>query len=1206
MDGAWQADPPHATTPNGSTNGVHVAQVHLSQVLEALHSIYDPASSNTTRRQATQYLESAKHHPDAPAHGRNLALDRSQPAQLRHYGLTMLEHAILYNWEDFTVAQGEALRDCVVELAQSITEDDPVYLRNKVAHLWVEVAKRSWGDEWLNMDEQLVALWQTSLHHQAVVLYVLETLSEEVFNREDATAGLRGSDLGRACVEIFTPAEVLTQQLPTRDKGLAVRFGDEGWLRRLCDNLNWCLSQDFRNEERVRTCAVKTMNALRASMSWIMPKAISALQIIQNVSRVLAAPVVDLQLAAIEVIQAIYLRHHLHDEDIVELVSPMLTVDSVNLLREVYNWTLSDMDAHDIHEQKYMLCKKIAEIGNSLGLFVEQKLRDLPEGSNIPGFLELLFDITRNPSLFVSIPVLHCWTKLLRSRFLRENFAQQIMMPLLELCCARLIRYEAFPEDSENPTILFLNEDVDTVPERHAFLGNYRRYCVDIIETAVRHHPIDAMTLVLTQATTMFQNLYQDEPPFQPQTFSKSSMPVLRVDAHVTIIDAALKGYLKWLSMPPSADPEEFEDIRVRMEESFEQWCSQLIQARFEDPEITKKVVQLMSTFSTKALPDRPHFALSFLEYLLTVKLADNPSLLPYSESVKDLDRMCSLEMQKLAMKFPDDFMNVYDTLEQKIKELVASPESDERQRLAFNAFLFIIIHRCTTLDRDTKANRMRQILGQVNAAWQSEELTKSISNFQSFCAMLGMEHLPEFFSTHNFEDVQDWSDQPLPSEGQALQAAILERSNHLPLRLTKTLLAASIEKLRDGSPAYEIAASLWADAIPVVLPNILQLVSHAQAFNNVEASWAHLPPDLQQVIRRVLTDRFWQAGISTESREDFFARVSSSKSTYEGFASTVRGTVRQIRESSYFILYSLTRFPDSFYSISDLPEHFLPPMIEGLFGELNRKISSEWDAVNRQVAQAGDNDNLTDEMKTESILRQLTYSSVSLVASLLDFRQGITDNTQQDHQAQSPSMPTFILSHLSVLSPILLFSNSTLRVRDTRSVLTTIRVLRSLIPRFREASPIRSFFCDDVLKNAITSLHEPYFVDCQKELASLIAAIILLEEETPRNILLSLPGVGSDPARLDRRLAKLRSANRSDERLQRSIVLDLLASLRGVSIHELGKVERGRGIGGGGGARNRGKVMEQYMQMSVETQPGIVRGGSPGLEGVAGMFGGE
>lgn len=309
---AEAAGTPQAALGNGSGEAHHHqhrqlnggSPSDLSQVLEALQAIYAPASSNDTRRQATEYLEQAKRHPEAPSHGHTLALDRAQPAQLRHYGLTMLEYSIKYGWEDFTVAQGTALRGYVTELSQNIAEGDPVYLRNKVAQLWTEVAKRSWGAEWLNMDEQLVALWTTSLHHQAVVLYVLETLSEEVFNREDATAGLRGTDLGRACVEIFTPILVLQEQLPTRDKSLDVRCGDEGWLRRLCDNLGWCLAQDYQNQEAVRTCAVKTMNSLRASMPWIIPKAIVATQVIEAVCKALYVPVVEIQLVCSEVLHS--------------------------------------------------------------------------------------------------------------------------------------------------------------------------------------------------------------------------------------------------------------------------------------------------------------------------------------------------------------------------------------------------------------------------------------------------------------------------------------------------------------------------------------------------------------------------------------------------------------------------------------------------------------------------------------------------------------------------------------------------------------------------------------------------------------------------------------------------------------------------------------------------------------------------------------
>ncbi|KAF1843610.1 ARM repeat-containing protein [Cucurbitaria berberidis CBS 394.84] len=1234
---AGRDKPPQTAFTNGGGDVQHQqlnGNTHsdLSQVLEALQAIYATHSSNDTRRQATEYLEQAKRHPEAPSHGHTLALDRSQPAQLRHYGLTMLEYSIKYSWEDFTLEQGTALRGYVIELAQNTSENDPVYLRNKVAQLWTEIAKRSWAAEWLNMDEQLVSLWTSSLHHQAIVLYVLETLSEEVFNREDATAGLRGSDLGRACVDIFTPMVVLHEQLPTRDKSLEVRCGEQGWLTRLCDNLGWCLGQDYQNQEGVRTCAVKTMNALRAAMPWIIPKAIAATQVIEAVCKALALPVVEMQLAAIEVLQAIYSRHHLHDDEFVELVCPMFTPGSVSLLREVYNWTIVDMDVNDIDDQKYMLCKKLSELANSLGLFIEQKPQSIPEGSDLAGVFGFLYDIMRNPSLVVSIPVLHCWTKLLRSRIVRDSDVVNSMVGgLLETCCARLIRYESLPEDTNDATLQFLNDDIDTVPERHAFLGNYRRFCADIIEVLVRRTPVEAIEHILGQATNMLQNLYRNQAPFRPESFSKHSPPVLQVDAQVTVIEAAVKGFMKWIQAQ-GEDALDDERKRNTVENSLEEWGRQTLQAHFEDPEVARKVITLMSTLSTKALGDRPGFALTFLEYLLTIRLADNTAFPQYSDAVKDLERICSLEMQKLAMKFADDFMNVYDQLESKVNEMINDSTTDERQRMAYSAFLFIIIHRSTTLEQATQEERMRQMLNQVKDGWRNDEFTAAISSFQSFCGVLGMGQLPDFLLANNFRNVQDWSEQQLPSDGQALQASILERSQHLPLRLTKTLLAASTEKLRDGSPAYETAAILWAEAIPVLLPNLLQLVSHAQAFNDIESNWSHLPVELQQVIRRVLTDRFWQAGISTESRDDFFARVSGSKSTYEGFASTVRGTVRQIRESSYYILYSLTRFRDFFYGIQDLPGplsqalfghagaltahhlsvlltvsthliegcpaqlrlHFLPPMIQGLFRELDRKISAEWNEVARQVAESGNNDNLTDEMKTESILRQLTYSSVSLVAVLLDSRQELArqdEHTRRD--TNSPPMCDFILSTPSVLEPILLFCTSTISVRDTRSVVTIVRVLRTLLPRFKEPSPIRDYFCNDILKSAITSLHEPYFVDCQKELASLIAGIIHLDEEIPRSIILSLPGMG-DQIRVDKRLSKLKYVNRQDERMQRSMVLDLLSSIKGVSIHEQGKITRPT-------PKKKSAMMEQYM--SVDQQPEIVRGTSPALAGVADMF---
>lgn len=82
----------------------------------------------------------------------------------------------------------------------------------------------------------------------------------------------------------------------------------------------------------------------------------------------------------------------------------------------------------------------------------------------------------------------------------------------------------------------------------------------------------------------------------------------------------------------------------------------------------------------------------------------------------------------------------------------------------------------------------MKEMLDQVKEGWNNPAFTSSMSSFESFCNMLGMERLPEFLIANRFSEVQDWSEQPLPEDGKALQAAILERSNVSLLTLCEGL----------------------------------------------------------------------------------------------------------------------------------------------------------------------------------------------------------------------------------------------------------------------------------------------------------------------------------------------------------------------------------------------------------------------------------
>lgn len=464
--------------------------------------------------------------------------------------------------------------------------------------------------------------------------------------------------------------------------------------------------------------------------------------------------------------------------------------------------------------------------------------------------------------------------------------------------------------------------------------------------------------------------------------------------------------------------------------------------------------------------------------------------------------------------------------------------------------------------------------------------------------------------------------------------------------------------------------------------------------------------------MNRILSDRFWQAGISEGSKDDFYARVMDKKNTIEGLASTIRGSVRFVRETAYAIIYCMSRldlqfygfeglsgplssalFTDSIwlsthqqsnllnlvrYLVDDCPvdhrEHFLPPLIATCFRQMDAKINGEWEKMEQQQVTAADGEaGLKEEMKAESILRQVTYTAVMMVADFLDpTKSSMTprpyqlramtnlmldpstlrsraqkDSAEEGNGPIFPSLRRFCLSRQEIVEPLLVFCTHGIRMRDTRCCGMTLRLFVSLVPEFHVveqgqgqsrpsqsaqdaqgggapvntssvspqlASLIREYISSDVLKACVTSFHEPYFVEVQKELASLIAAIVVYYgplTATPRNVLLSLPNVSA--VELDR-LTEYVAKPGTHTRQQRAIVLELLKDLKGVSVSEMGKLAKSAGFGNSsrGKRHTRSKMAQGFMNDPAPSEPGGTRGsGMAGgsratpdaLDGVSNLF---
>lgn len=110
------------------------------------------------------------------------------------------------------------------------------------------------------------------------------------------------------------------------------------------------------------------------------------------------------------------------------------------------------------------------------------------------------------------------------------------------------------------------------------------------------------------------------------------------------------------------------------IEKYFEKWCGQLLEMKFEvglassflicpttnlaqDPLIRKRILQLLVTFSTRALDSHPAIMLKVLEHILMTWPALQPEHRLFNDAIRDLQTESMVELQRLASKMPDPLL---------------------------------------------------------------------------------------------------------------------------------------------------------------------------------------------------------------------------------------------------------------------------------------------------------------------------------------------------------------------------------------------------------------------------------------------------------------------------------------------------------------------------------------------------------------------
>ena len=848
----------------------------------------------------------------------------------------------------------------------------------------------------------------------------------------------------------------------------------------------------------------------------------------------------------------------------------------------------------------------------------------------------------KNDSLQVSIPALHLWVKFLNSETISNAPAIHKAIPrLLETCSQRLIRYEALPQDSTHPSILFLNEDIETMPERHAFLGNYARFCNQVVERVVQQQPIDALYHILGQADQVLAHLYDSEPPFNPSTYSKHSIPWLKLDSEFTVIEAALRGCLKWLTTVENETVKHQHEI---MSSNLQVWCDRMLGLTFEDPRIKERVIQLVVGFAVGPLRQDAQFAVRVFDHVLETKCPGFPNCAAYTDAVNNLQIFATHQLQRLAIRFADHLATIFEIVERKVVAVSQEASADEQTTARYRSVLFVIMHRATNVDPGLRDEHLQRYLQPLIDRWQDVQLRTALSSFEDFGKALGLDAVEAYLTSRNVHMIDDWSTQSLDEDGRMLQAKMQAAMDALPLRATKYFFAASVEKLESSTQAFDVACQLWEKYMPAILPPLLGFIRRSHACYDPE-NWSSIPADRKCIINRIFTDRFWQHGISQGTRDDFYATIGGTRTTLEGFGSSIRAAMRLVRETSYRLLFYMSLLGDQFYRLHELSEPlasalftdacslsphqlnilidtvkpllencpaqhhatFLPPIVSALFEQVDRKASLEWAKIEERKSASADKDDLASEMKDESVLRQLTMGAVSLVAALLEPSKNHLPMNERPklngfRASQAPeSTRSFVLQTPQVLKPLILFCTHALSMHDTRACSLIAKVLRTIIADFAGESAleaeVREFISTEVLKASITSLNDGYFVDMQKDFAQLIASILTLytpRTETPKNIILSLPGMTSE--KMDRAWRHLQRAS-SNPKQQRAIILELLQGYRSIALHDQGKMPKPDPN------KLRSAMQQKYMTADMEGMEIKDKEEGPDFSGVAELF---
>lgn len=1113
----------------------------ISQVAAALSTVHCASTSSESRQNAQAFLDEIKTKPDAALIGYTLALPtQGNTGYLRHYGLSLLHHVVRYQFVDFDDDQRLTVRGWIKDLAGRLDSSDPHYIREKLSFLWVAVAKRIWGldsrvdrrtkevaptDGWTSFDSDLLALWNNGSVSSDFSLSVLRNLFEDLYMLDDPVAARRTSVLSAQCIEIVTPAQDLFATYHYRVPALQrLRADDEGWISRWVRSCNEYVGQKDPESELLLTHVLET---LKVCLHWGLTRTIVSNNILELFFKTLKHKSVRVRIVTCDCLHALRSRNYSDQDDFNEIIGKMFAPAGIKWLTEVY--ASIHIDPDNVDDLEYVFLKKYIEMIVGLGEYIDTAKTDLPQNSDITGYLRLMLEIARNPSLLASGLSLQFWCSLLRlDRLLSQPEVNVVLPDLLALAVERCVRYELMPDS--HPAKKFMSIDFDSNPEASTFYGSYYQYMEDIVRLVVCQIPVPSLIWLHGQVGQFFESQLGWQ--VMNQDINNQSSPAFILGcAQISLVDAAVRGVVRWQVCATERD-QETEGPQIL--ELVEQWAREMLSLRVSDPVILRKLIECLVQFAP-LLHKNIKIMFQILERVLNACTYDFPpdgaEFDEQRDRVRDLRAASSVELNRLAYMVPETLLQIYDDLERVIGEVLSSPKVREYESIGFKSFLLVVSQRSSMPNKEEK---FAAVVDPVLQSWTDPETMKGLMDLEWLMERIGIVEIAQYFRSRNITAETNLLETPMDEQGRLLKAELKQKWQAIfPIRPTRVFIQYTIERLDHSSPEYQHLLRMWKPRITPILPHILQLISQIMAYHN-PANWQNLPPEVRNFVEISCTERFWQVGVSTLTKDEFDNLSVKASKTVRDFADSVGHIVRYTREYGFMLLGTISQLEETIYEVPNMgqmlfqalaghdsvgitshcwrhiislvvrpivkncPQHlissFLPEFLPLFLRKMDDVLSEKWEArvrdglqMSDEMMSMNDTNDLSEEMMDECLLRQLTSIVLRLMIDLV----GQT-GTKMEQYGHRYLLRQLCRTNEEILGSILTLCRHIMVFKDSQCCFNTCLILRNLIvdDLLVEQPAVGSFFVSEITPACLQILADPHFHESHNEAGLILTHI--------------------------------------------------------------------------------------------------------------------